>query len=615
MNTSSIDRLWTFLCSLDRFMLFLLVGAIAFSIALVVLLWTRWGHSRSLEKCVLLSFLAHALLTGYAATVQIANFHAAPREQFVRIALVDGPPGAEHGQTDGTDPAASPAAGKNPPLAAIAADQDRAAVKKVANQSAAKKPPVVETVAKPQAARPAAAQRALKQLVATASGTMYPWSVSGWQVAEAAGRYLQDFSTAHAAEVKKVAQSLTSAPPVSAAMPAAPPVPASAAKTAVSPVPANASADNGAAAEPGHGRWGQVPCRRRISCVSRAITSAPHWPVAAVRRPRPPCRPLWDGWPGIKAEDGRWEARRNEAGRETTPDGRSRPNAGADADTGMSGLALLAMLGNGHTHLRGDYRENVRRGLNFLLQSQDAQGCLSGMADRYAAMYCHAIATFALGEAYGMTGERRLEQPLRRAIDYTLAAQDPYGGGWRYKPRDAGDTSQLGWQFMALKSAETAGIPMPETTRQGIIRYLQSVASHTSGGLASYRPLEPPSRTMTAEAMLCWQFLGIARSHPACDEAANYLLSAPPGVGPTNFYYWYYGTFVMHQFQGDGWQRWNTAVATQLVGLQNKEGPLAGSWDPDSVWGGYGGRIYSTALGAMCLEVYYRFLPVYGNKR
>ena len=113
-----------------------------------------------------------------------------------------------------------------------------------------------------------------------------------------------------------------------------------------------------------------------------------------------------------------------------------------------------------------------------------------------------------------------------------------------------------------LKDTQTAGIPMPETTRQGIIRYLQSVASHSSGGLASYRPLETPSRTMTAEAMLCWQFLGISRDHPACDEAANYLLSAPPGVGPTNFYYWYYGTLVMYQFQGDGWQRWNTAVAT-----------------------------------------------------
>ena len=136
-------------------MLFLLVGAIAFSITLVVFLWTRWGHSRSLEKCVLLSFLAHALLTGYAATVQIVSYRAAPREQFVRIALVDGPPGAEHGQADGTDPAASPAAERTRPLTAIPADKDRPAAKKVTNLSAPKKPPVVETVAKPQAARPA----------------------------------------------------------------------------------------------------------------------------------------------------------------------------------------------------------------------------------------------------------------------------------------------------------------------------------------------------------------------------------------------------------------------------------------------------------------------------
>ena len=614
MGALGINRLWNLLCSLDQFMLLLLVGASAFSITLIVLLWTRWGHSRSLEKCVLLSFLAHALLTGYAATVQITSFRSAQREQFVRVALVDGPPGAEHGQVDGTDPAASPAVAKNPPLAAIAADKDRAAVKKAGTLPVTDKPAIVETAAKPKASRPAApgaTQKAMKQLAATAS------AASGWQMAAAAGKYLQDFSTTHAADVKNVVTTLTSAPPSPAPM-----------STATASMPAAA---DGA----------QATTVATVSSAAGDAVAAADATLASVARPMPETYKLRVTGDHVGAAlagggsrqteaavqaalqwlaahqspDGRWEARRNEAGRETNPDGVSRPNAGADADTGMTGLALLAMLGSGNTHLRGAYRENVRRGLNFLLQSQDAEGCLSGTADRYAAMYCHAIATFALGEDYGMTGERRLEQPLRRAIDYTVAAQDPYGGGWRYKPHDSGDTSQLGWQFMALKSAQTAGIPMPETTRQGIIRYLQSVASHGNGGLASYRPLEAPSRTMTAEAMLCWQFLGIAREHPACDEAVNYLLSAPPGAGPTNFYYWYYGTFVMYQFQGDGWQRWNAAVSTQLVRLQNKEDPQAGSWDPDSVWGGYGGRIYSTALGAMCLEVYYRFLPVYSNKR
>ncbi len=601
-----LDRLWTSLCSLDRFMLFLLAGAIAFSITLVVLLWTRWGHSRSLEKCVLLSFLAHALLTGYAATVQIVSFRPAPREQFVRIALVDGPPGAQHGQADGTDPAAGRAARKNPPLSAIPADQDRAAVKKSTDQSAPKTPPVVESIAKPQAARPAApaaTQKALAQLAATA-GTMYSWSTaSGWQMAEAAGKYLQDFSTTHAAELNKVVATLTTAPPAPPAAPTPTTETVASTPSNEASVAAEASVAVGAKSMPETYKLrvtgdhvGAALAGGGSPQTEAAVQAALKWLA------------------GHQSEDGRWEARRNEAGRETTPDGRSRPNAGADADTGMTGLALLAMLGSGNTHLRGDYPENVRRGLNFLLQSQDAEGCLSGKADLYAAMYCHAIATFALGEAYGMTGEQRLEQPLRRAIAYTIAAQDPFGGGWRYKPHDAGDTSLLGWQFMALKSAQTAGIAMPETTRQGIIHYLQSVASRGNGGLAAYQPLKSPNCTMTAEAMLCWQFLGISRDHPACDEAANFLLSAPPGVGQPNFYYWYYGTLVMYQFQGDGWQRWNTAVATQLVGLQNKVGPRAGSWDPDSVWGGYGGRIYSTALGAMCLEVYYRFSPVFGKR-
>jgi hypothetical protein len=602
-----MGAIWTYLRSLDRFMLLLLAGAIAFSITLIVLLWTRWGHSRSLEKCVLLSFLAHALLTGYAATVQITSYRPAPREQFVRIALVDGPTGAEHGQADGTDPLAGPETAKNPPLSAIPADQDRAAVKKVENPTAPKKTPTGEPVAKPQAARPVATQQALKQLAASAS------AVPGWQVAEAAGKFLQDFSAAHAADIHKVVTTITSPPPATTLRPTAATV-----AGAPAAVASSALNDAGLAAETAIA--GMAAGAAELPETYKLRVTADHVGAALAgggsRQTEAAVQAALKWLAEHQSADGRWEARRHEAGRETAPDGALRPKAaGADADTGMTGLALLAMLGTGNTHLRGDYAENVRRGLNFLLQSQNADGCLSGTADLYAAMYCHAIATFALGEAYGMTGERRLEQPLRRAIDYTITAQDPYGGGWRYRPHDSGDTSLLGWQFMALKSAQTAGIPMPEATRQGIIHYLQSVASHGTGGLASYRPQETPTRTMTAEAMLCWQFLGIARNHPACDEAANYLLTAPPGVGETNFYYWYYGTLVMYQFQGEGWQRWNTAVATQLVNLQNKEGPLAGSWNPDSVWGGYGGRIYSTALGAMCLEVYYRFLPIYGNKR
>jgi hypothetical protein len=271
---------------------------------------------------------------------------------------------------------------------------------------------------------------------------------------------------------------------------------------------------------------------------------------------------------------------------------------------------LLALLGSGNTHREGPYADNVRRGLNYLIGMQAADGSLGGQAGTNAAMYSHGIATFALSEDYAMTRDQRLERSLRAAIGYTVAAQNPSTGGWRYLAHESGDTSQLGWQLMALKSAELAGIPIPDTTRNGAVRFLGSVASGTSGGLASYRPYEAPSRAMTAEALVCRQFLGTSQDS-AANEASEYLLGELPNRERVNLYYWYYGTLAMYQIGGERWQQWNKSLQAALVGDQIGQGDLAGSWDPKCIWGGYGGRVYSTAMSALCLEIYYRFLPLY----
>ncbi len=309
--------------------------------------------------------------------------------------------------------------------------------------------------------------------------------------------------------------------------------------------------------------------------------------------------------------DGRWNPARHRGGKELRVLGRDRFGAGAQAETGISALALLALLASGHTHEEGLYRENVQRGLEFLVRSQGSDGSLGGRASAYAFMYCHAMATFALSEAYGMTGDRRLESAVRRAVMYTVTAQNTTTGGWRYNVGDEGDTSQLGWQLMALKSADLAGIPMPAHTRQGAIRYLESVSSGRFGGMAAYRPVEPASRPMTAEALACRHFLGIPPDSRTANEAAQYLLTETPGEGEANFYYWYYATLGLYQTQNDAWEQWNVALQRELLGRQRDSGQLAGSWDPDTVWGGYGGRVYTTALATLCLEVYYRFMPLY----
>jgi hypothetical protein len=314
-----------------------------------------------------------------------------------------------------------------------------------------------------------------------------------------------------------------------------------------------------------------------------------------------------------QSSNGRWDASQFGAGDERRVLGHDRQRAGSGADAGVTGLALLAFLGAGHTHLEGPHADTVTRGLDYLISIQRDDGSLGGEAATFAYMYCHAMATFALSEAYALTDDSRIAPAVRRAVAYTLRAQHPTTGGWRYRPGDLGDTSQLGWQVMVLKSAQLGGVEVPDDALRRAARYLDSVASGRQGGLASYRPRERPSHTMTAEALAARQFLGAPPSGGAADEAASLLLTSAPNQTEVNVYYWYYATLAMFQLQGEPWQRWNEALQPTLIARQHAAGELAGSWPPSTVWGGYGGRVYSTALATLCLEVYYRYLPIYGD--
>jgi hypothetical protein len=319
----------------------------------------------------------------------------------------------------------------------------------------------------------------------------------------------------------------------------------------------------------------------------------------------------------MQSDDGRWDASRFGAGEERAVLGQDRGGAGADADSGITALALLAFMGAGHSHVEGDYQTTVAKGLEFLMRGQSADGHLASGTSLYAQMYCHSMASFALAEAMAMTGDRRLEGPVRRAVEYSLRAQHPSTGGWRYRPGDQGDTSQLGWQLMSLWSAERAGIKIPQQTWTGAERFLRSVRRGRIGGLASYRPDGPPSTPMTAEAMYCRQIvaeaLGTGAEAASASEATAAIVAIPPEPNRVNLYYWYYGTLALHHQQelsgeaAAAWQSWNTSLSLALVNSQIVDGPEAGSWEPNCIWGGYGGRVYSTAIAAMCLEVYYRY--------
>ena len=171
--------------------------------------------------------------------------------------------------------------------------------------------------------------------------------------------------------------------------------------------------------------------------------------------------------------------------------------------------------------------------------------------------------------------------------------------------------SQFGWQVMALHSAKLGGAVVPPATFERMEGFLKQCSRGAGGGLASYRPGQGPSTTMTAEALLCRYFLQPSVPQMTVMEASRRIAKEKPTPKHVNLYYWYYGTLAMYHVGGSDWDNWNQAMKKTLLQLQEKKGTDEGSWPANGVWGSYGGRVYSTAMATLNLEVYYRYLPVY----
>lgn len=310
-----------------------------------------------------------------------------------------------------------------------------------------------------------------------------------------------------------------------------------------------------------------------------------------------------------QSDDGRWDVDGfkllNECGG---------PGNQKDGDVAVTGLSLLAYLGAGYTHTLGDYREPIRKALEWLIAGQNADGDLR----RGGQMYGQAMATAALCEAYSMTHDAWLLPAAQRAVKFILDAQTP-GAGWRYEPRDDSDTSVVGWQVLALKSAAIAGIKIPNQHFIWAGAWIDSVRKGKDGGLYSYKPGHAVTPTMTAEGWFCQLFISEEAKTRGITESIDYIMKDLPQWAPDSdvvphLYYWYYATLSLYLSGAKEFDVWNAALSEALLKGHVKDGAAAGTWDPVCQLGPRGGRIYSTAMATLCLEVYYRYLPFYKQK-
>ena len=224
-------------------------------------------------------------------------------------------------------------------------------------------------------------------------------------------------------------------------------------------------------------------------------------------------------------------------------------------------------------------------------------------------MYAHGQGAIVLCEAYMLTGDEKLKKPAQAAIDFIVTAQHPKGG-WRYSPGQAGDTSVMGWQVMALHSARAAGLHVPDYTLRDARSYLDRAEWKRSGQF-SYTPGQGPKHTMTAEGLLCRMYLGWGREHERLNEGVNFLLKNHPPNKNLYLYYLYYASQVFHHVGGEQWEDWNFLMRESLVKTQDPKGHAMGSWTPRESHDVDGGRLYMTSLAVCCLEVYYRHLPLF----
>ncbi len=325
-------------------------------------------------------------------------------------------------------------------------------------------------------------------------------------------------------------------------------------------------------------------------------------------------------------KDGRWGKHnftREDFSKDMEYDGGWEGVGESPFDSGVTSLALLAFLGYGNSTVDGDFAEQVKKAVRYLIKAQDSEGCVGPREGHY--MYNHSIATMALCEAFAVSEYNPiLKSAAEKAVDFLLKSQNP-GLAWRYTSQSGdNDTSVTGWCIMALKSAKVAELEVPSKAFDGALAWIDSVtddyyyrtgymqkgdAGARPSGEANYAPLE----AMTAAGMISRIYAGVDRKNPKLVGAAGLLLQKVPNWGKdidgrslVDFYYWYYGTLAMYQMGDNYWKSWNTKMKEALVTHQDEDG----SWEIADPWSDAAGRVYSTATNVLSLEIYYRYARV-----
>jgi hypothetical protein len=281
---------------------------------------------------------------------------------------------------------------------------------------------------------------------------------------------------------------------------------------------------------------------------------------------------------------------------------------GAGAPTAVTALAAIALMADGDLPGRGKYGGNVRKAVQYICNSSQESGLLTGSGNQ-GEMYSHGFATLFLGEVYGMTDDDVVKEKLQKAVKLIEKSQNSQGG-WRYTPAPVdADISVTICQVMALRSARDAGIKVQKDTIDNAIKYVKQ-CQNGDGGFNYQIGGGGSGFARTAAGTAALYYAG-AFEDDSVQRGLKFLMNQKPGAGGIQagegnwFYGQYYAVQAMFLAGGDYWKAWYPAIRDTLLDRQDQNtGQWSGEVDPD----------YCTAISLIILQMPNRYLPVFNGK-
>ncbi len=308
-------------------------------------------------------------------------------------------------------------------------------------------------------------------------------------------------------------------------------------------------------------------------------------------------------------------------------------------DLGLVSMGALAYLTAGHMPGRGEHGAACQRALDYVVRNEDVRNGnptgLLNIADQRRGMYNHGLATFVLGQAYGMSNDRRLGPLMDRALKL-IARTQCEDGGWDYvaEPQRRGhDLSLAVMQAKALRSAVDSGLEVPPEVIELAIRSVREhylprgcdrnadeeelkkhpgQFSYTKGGGNA-------SVAMAAAGVVCLQEFAQyddwrveKNMQVIAKEIREKTGNRSSSTSPLDAYTLYYVSQALYQVGGTHWREHYPALRDALIACQvQSDNPAEdGKWRANGRVGGKPGDLYMTSVACFVLAIPNRYLPI-----